>query len=86
MLRSFNRLAGVRILAKSNLSGVFKFSTASSFEGKVDTDQYLKNVDYKTKGEVVTLWDKTEIYASGSRKSQYGVIIIPDYFGWLVSA
>jgi hypothetical protein len=80
MLRSFNRLATCRLLAGKNFKGVIKFSTAS--QGKLDIDSYLNNADYKTKGEVVTLWDKTELYASGSRKSQDGIIIIPDYFGW----
>jgi hypothetical protein len=55
---------------------------STSSQQHLSVDEYLSNVDYKTKGAIHILSDKTEVYASGNPKSKNGVLIIPDFFGW----
>jgi hypothetical protein len=55
---------------------------STSSQQHLSVEEYLANVDYKTKGSVHILSDKTEVYASGNSNSKNGVLIIPDFFGW----
>jgi hypothetical protein len=83
MMRSVNRVI-LRAVALPRLQPTVRLSSMSDMSSKqqLETEQYMQAVDYQTKGDIVKLPDKTELYASGNPKSKNGVLLIPDFLGW----
>jgi hypothetical protein len=83
MIRSVNRVV-LKAVALPRLQPTVRLSSMSGTSSKqqLETEQYMQAVDYKTKGDIVKLPDKTELYASGNPHSKNAVLLIPDFFGW----